>query len=132
MSLKMSNRKMRRGFMCHCEASTAVCMSTRDPRSIVVVPKKLDDTRLINYAKYSKLVEPPRSKPVPKINLREKKQDYQAIVPMDLHKTSTDNVFQVCSNYVHIFSTLAMRFKIKCHHFCHQDYFFIYLYVDFS
>lgn len=106
--------------MCHCEASTAVCMSTRDPRSVVVVPKKLDDTRLINYAKYSKLVEPPRSKPVPKINLRDKKQNYQAIVPMDLHKTSTDNVFQVCSNNVHIFSTLAMRFKC---HFCHQDYF---------
>ena len=44
--------------MCHSQASTAVCMSTRDPRS-VVVPKKLerrvflDDTRLINYAKYS-------------------------------------------------------------------------------
>jgi len=101
MSLKNSDWKMRRGFMCHSQASTAVCMSTRDPRS-VVVPKRLqrtvflDDTRLINYAKYSKLVEPPTSNPVPKIKLRMQDQDQPKNQPKDLLKTHTDNnVFQV-------------------------------------
>lgn len=89
--------------MCHSQASTAVCMSTRDPRS-VVVPRRLqrsvflDDTRLINYANYSKLVE---SNPVPKLMLRGKDQGH-AIEPRELHKTPTDHVFQVC--YVHIFN----------------------------
>lgn len=102
-SLKSSERKMmKRGFMCHSRASTAVCMSTRDPRS-VVVPKKLerrvflDDTRLINYAKYSKLVEPPRSSPVPKIKLRGQEQDQANNEPREFQKKQTDNnVFQVC------------------------------------
>jgi len=102
MSMKSSDWKMRRGFMCHSQASTAVCMSTRDPRP-VVVPKRLersvflDDTRLINYAKYSKLVEPPRSNPVPKIKLRGQDQDQAKNEPRELLKTQTDNnVFQVC------------------------------------
>ncbi|WVZ23070.1 hypothetical protein V8G54_001614 [Vigna mungo] len=102
MSLKSSDWKMRRGFMCHSQASTAVCMSTRDPRS-VVLPKRLertvflDDTRLINYAKYSKLVEPPRSNPVPKIKLRvqDQDQDQAKNQPKELLKTDNDNnVFQ--------------------------------------
>ncbi|KAL5187709.1 Protein SODIUM POTASSIUM ROOT DEFECTIVE 3 [Glycine soja] len=110
MSLKSSERKiMRRGFMCHSQASTAVCMSTRDPRS-VVVPKKLerrvflDDTRLINYAKYSKLVEPPRSNPVPKIKLRGQDQ-VQANEPRELLKTQTDN---------NVFQVVVMRVAIHC------------------
>ncbi|CAK8578048.1 unnamed protein product [Lathyrus sativus] len=112
MSLKTSNKKMRRGFMCHSQSSTAVCMNTRDPRS-VVVPKRieksltLDDTRIINFAKYSKLVESPISNPVPKIMLREnsaKNQNYQAIEPRELQKTPTDNVFQV----------VVMRVAIHC------------------
>ncbi|KAG5070696.1 hypothetical protein JHK82_057444 [Glycine max] len=100
---------MRRGFMCRSQASTAVCMSTRDPRS-VVVPKKLerrvflDDTRLINYAKYSKLVEPPRSNPVPKIKLRGQDQ-VQANEPRELLKTQTDN---------NVFQVVVMRVAIHC------------------
>ncbi|KAG5029103.1 hypothetical protein JHK87_012617 [Glycine soja] len=95
--------------MCHSQASTAVCMSTRDPRS-VVVPKKLerrvflDDTRLINYAKYSKLVEPPRSNPVPKIKLRGQDQ-VQANEPRELLKTQTDN---------NVFQVVVMRVAIHC------------------
>ncbi|KAK7319406.1 hypothetical protein RJT34_04127 [Clitoria ternatea] len=107
MSLKSNNKKMRRGFMCHSQASTAVCMSTRDPRS-VVVPRRiersvfLDDTRLISYAKYSKLVEPPKPNPVPMIKLRD--QD-QAIQPTrEPQKTPSDNVFQV----------VVMRVAIHC------------------
>lgn len=82
--------------MCHSQSSTAVCMSTRESHT-VVVPKRIeksvsfDDTRLnINFAKYSKLVDSPN------IMLKEKGQDYQAIEPRELHKTPTDNVFQVC------------------------------------
>ncbi|XP_020222790.1 protein SODIUM POTASSIUM ROOT DEFECTIVE 2 [Cajanus cajan] len=110
MSLKSSDRKMRRGFMCHSQASTAVCMSTRDPRS-VVVPRRLDrsvfldDTRLINYAKYSKLVEPPRSNPVPKIKFRGQDQD-QAIEPRELQKTLTNNN--------NVFQVVVMRVAIHC------------------
>lgn len=89
--------------MCHSQASTAVCMSTRDPPS-VLLPKRLertvflDDTRLISYAKYSKLVEPPRSNPVPKIKLRvqDQDQDQAKNQPKELLKTDKDNnVFQV-------------------------------------
>lgn len=115
MSLKTSNKKMRRGFMCHSQSSTAVCMNTRDPHS-VVVPKRigktvtLDDTRIINFAKYSKLVQSPMSNPVPRIMLREnsvKNQSYQAIEPRELQKTPTDNVFQVCQ--VHIFYFIRLN-----------------------
>ncbi|KAJ1402266.1 Heavy metal-associated domain, HMA [Sesbania bispinosa] len=96
---------MRRGFMCHSQASTAVCMSTRDHRS-VVVPRKpersvfLHDTRLINY---SKLVDSSRSNAVSKIKLKGQGQD-QAIQPRELQKTPTDNVFQV----------VVMRVAIHC------------------
>lgn len=98
--------------MCHSQASTAVCMSTRDPRS-VVVPRRversvfLDDTRLINYAKYSKLVEPPRSNPVPKIKLRGHDLD-QANEPRELQKTQTDN------NTNNVFQVVVMRVAIHC------------------
>ncbi|CAL0324536.1 unnamed protein product [Lupinus luteus] len=94
MTLKTNNRKMRRGFMCNSQASTAVCMSTRDARS-VIVPRKpdrsvfLDDTRLINYAKYSKLVESRRPNPLPKI------KQSQSIEPRELQIATTDSVFQV-------------------------------------
>ncbi|XP_028753232.1 heavy metal-associated isoprenylated plant protein 3-like [Neltuma alba] len=110
MSLKSTNRKMRRGFMCHSQASTAVCMSTADRRS-VVVPRRpersifLDDTRLINYPKYSKLVEPLRFEPVdkkalavaaPKMKqkMRERGQDEEK-EPRAVHQAPTDQVFQV-------------------------------------
>lgn len=91
--------------MCHSQASTAVCMSTRDPRS-VVVPRRhdrsifLDDTRMINYAKYSKLVKPRRfssadkkcvSLSIPKI----KQSQDQENEPRELQKITTEDVFQV-------------------------------------
>lgn len=114
MSLKSTNnnRKMRRGFMCHSQASTAVCMSTGDRRS-VVVPRKpdraifLDDTRLINYAKYSKLVEPRRFEPIDRKALmslsvqkikqkREKGQDQEKEPKAFHHQATVDHqVFQV-------------------------------------
>ncbi|KAI9121413.1 hypothetical protein K1719_008446 [Acacia pycnantha] len=109
MSLKSTNRKMRRGFMCHSQASTAVCMSTSDHRS-VVVPRRpdrtifLDDTRLINYVKYSKLVEPRRFEPVdkkalsvavPKIKQKRERGQDQEKEPKAFHQTPTDQVFQV-------------------------------------
>ncbi|KAK7328172.1 hypothetical protein VNO77_22269 [Canavalia gladiata] len=117
MSLKASNRTMRNGFMCRSRTSTAVCMSTSDPRSVVVPRRRcrrvsLDDTRLINYAKYSKLVESRRfnsadkkcvSVTVPKINQRSQDED-QENEPREPQKTPTDNVFQV----------VVMRVAIHC------------------
>lgn len=102
--------------MCHSRASTAVCMSTRDPRSVVVVPRTrrhhhdksvfFDDTRLINYAKYSKLVESRRSNSAPHNkcvsvsvpNNKQRSQDHddqQNIEPKEVQKTPNDTVFQV-------------------------------------
>lgn len=123
MSQKSSHKKLRNGFMCHSRASTAVCMSTRDPRSIVVVPKRhdrtifVDDdhTRLINYAnKYSKLVQS-RSRSissnresvsrVPKIKQRNLDQvEEENEPPKELQKTPTDNVFQVRFAYTFSFT----------------------------
>ncbi|XP_022727107.1 heavy metal-associated isoprenylated plant protein 8-like [Durio zibethinus] len=58
----MKNGKMR-GFMCQSTAVNAACMAA-DPRS-AVMPRRLDrilidETRLINNAKYSRLAESPR------------------------------------------------------------------------
>lgn len=98
--------------MCHSQASTAVCMSTGDRRS-VVVPRKpdraifLDDTRLINYAKYSKLVEPRRFEPIDRKALmslsvqkikqkRETGQDQEKEPKAFHHQATVDHqVFQV-------------------------------------
>ncbi|XP_027338088.1 protein SODIUM POTASSIUM ROOT DEFECTIVE 1-like [Abrus precatorius] len=106
---------MRNGFMCHSRASTAVCMSSSDPR-YVVAPRRqdrsvfLDDTRLINYAKYSKLGESRRfnsshnkcvSVTVPKIKKSSQDQENE---PSQSQKTLTDNVFQV----------VVMRVAIHC------------------
>ncbi|KAK2383571.1 hypothetical protein P8452_38668 [Trifolium repens] len=112
---------MIRGFMCHSQSSTAVCMSTRDS-SHVIVPKRIeknvfhDDTRLINFAKYSKLVESPMSNHVPKIILKDnsvKNQKYQAIEPRELQKTpTTDNVFQVVVMRVAIHTTRKTDFSV--------------------
>ncbi|KAJ1419902.1 Heavy metal-associated domain, HMA [Sesbania bispinosa] len=114
---------MKSGFMCHSRASTAVCMSTRDLRSVVVVPRRhdrstlVDDTRLINnnFAKYSKLVDSRRSNSadnkcvseteiVPKIKQKGQHQNHDN-EPNELQKTpTTDNVFQV----------VVMRVAIHC------------------
>lgn len=60
MNMKVNNKKMVRGFMCHSPASTAVCM-TGDLRS-VIVPRRPDQTlvdhaRLINATKYTRIAE---------------------------------------------------------------------------
>ncbi|KAG4948261.1 hypothetical protein AAZX31_15G050500 [Glycine max] len=116
MSLKSSKRRMRNGFMCHSEASTAVCIA-----GSVVVPRtrsrrhqrsvSLDGTRLINYAKYSKLVDSSTSS---RFNSAHKKCDSDSVsVPnikhqenesRELQKKPTDNVFQV----------VVMRVAIHC------------------
>ncbi|RZB63166.1 uncharacterized protein LOC114387579 isoform X2 [Glycine soja] len=114
MSLKSSKRRMRNGFMCHSEASTAVCIA-----GSVVVPRtrsrrhqrsvSLDGTRLINYAKYSKLVDSSTSS---RFNSAHKKCDsvsvpnikHQENESRELQKKPTDNVFQV----------VVMRVAIHC------------------
>ncbi|KAF7803698.1 protein SODIUM POTASSIUM ROOT DEFECTIVE 1-like [Senna tora] len=118
MSQKSSNRKMRKGFMCHSQASTAVCMSTRDHRS-VIVPRRpdrnifLDDTRLLNYPKYSKLVEPRRIGPadkktvsiaIPEIKQKKEGGQDQEKEPKAFHQTPTEHVFQV----------VVMRVALHC------------------
>ncbi|TKY71442.1 Copper transport protein ATX1 [Spatholobus suberectus] len=120
MSLKSTKRTltMRNGFMCHSGASTAVFNCTIDPGSVVVPRSRsrrlersvsLDDTRLINYAKYSKLVESSTSS----FSSADKKYRDTLSVPnikhqenesRELQKTPTDNVFQV----------VVMRVAIHC------------------
>ncbi|KAK7412121.1 hypothetical protein VNO78_03569 [Psophocarpus tetragonolobus] len=111
MSLKSSKVRMRNGLMCFSEASTAVCMSNS-----VFVPRSrsLDDTRLINHAKYSKLVHSNTSSSsfysannkcgsvsLPNINKRSHDQVNES---RELHKMPKDNVFQV----------VVMRVAIYC------------------
>ncbi|OIW13626.1 hypothetical protein TanjilG_07968 [Lupinus angustifolius] len=110
MSLKTSNRKMRSGgFMCHSQASAAVCMSTLDPRSVVVPRTRrhnrsvfVDDTRFINYANYSKLVDK-KCVSVSASKIKKKSHD-QVSESRELQKTPTENVFQV----------VVMRVAIHC------------------
>ena len=133
MSLKSSKRRMRNGFMCHSEASTAVCIA-----GSVVVPRtrsrrhqrsvSLDGTRLINYAKYSKLVDSSTSS---RFNSAHKKCDSDSVsVPnikhqenesRELQKKPTDYVFQV--RLLALSHTLSkMQYKGHC-------YIYIYIYI---
>ncbi|KAG4399150.1 hypothetical protein GLYMA_08G180500v4 [Glycine max] len=112
---------MRNGFMCHSEASTTVCMRSCDTiTGSVVVPRtrsrrhqrsvSLDDTRLIKYAKYSKLVDSSTSSRL--FNSAHKKGDsvsvpnikHQENESRELQKKPTDYVFQV----------VVMRVAIHC------------------
>ncbi|KAK6945560.1 Heavy metal-associated domain, HMA [Dillenia turbinata] len=66
MTIKGKNM---RGFMCHSPAATAVCI-TSDPRS-VIVPRRPNKTlihhaKLINAAKYTRIVESRRYPPLNK------------------------------------------------------------------
>ncbi|CAJ1963519.1 unnamed protein product [Sphenostylis stenocarpa] len=113
MSLKHS-KIMRNGFMCQSEASTAVwsvvvprSRSKRHERSV-----SLDDTRLINYSKYSKLVDFGTTRfnsahnkcdSLSVANIQQRNQD-QENDSRQLHKTPTDHVFQV----------VVMRVAIHC------------------
>ncbi|KAL2342119.1 hypothetical protein Fmac_010059 [Flemingia macrophylla] len=118
MSLKSSKRGMMNGFMCHSRTSTAVCTCSIDLGSVVVPRTRtrrhersvsMDDSRLINYAKYSKLVEPSR------FNSTRKKSDSLSLPNIkhqenkskeELPKIPTDNVFQ--------FQVVVMRVAIHC------------------
>nr|KYP60539.1 hypothetical protein KK1_022945 [Cajanus cajan] len=117
MSLKSSKRGMMNGFMCHSRASTAVCTCSIDLGSVVVPRTKtrshersvsLDDTRLINYAKYSKLVKPTRFNSAHKksASLSLPNIKHQENESKELQKTPTDNVFQ--------FQVVVMRVAIHC------------------
>ncbi|KAK9287481.1 hypothetical protein L1049_015902 [Liquidambar formosana] len=117
---KKTSKKMRGGFMCQSPAATAVCM-TGDPRS-VIVPRRpdrtlVDHTRLINNAKYTRLVESrrfaaaaanKRSILIPSIK-RPRDRDPPAQQPKAAtHKPSSlapsDQVFQV----------VVMRVSLHC------------------
>ncbi|KAA8536480.1 hypothetical protein F0562_028958 [Nyssa sinensis] len=113
----MNKRKKMRGFMCQSPAATAVCMAG-DHRS-VIVPRRSDRTlvdhaRLINNAKYSRLMESPKfaatiaskrsttctnTRPSFKTN-----QDDQKTTQKPPSITSSDNVFQV----------VVMRVSLHC------------------
>lgn len=104
----MSKPKTRtmRGFMCQSPAATAVCM-TADTRS-VIVPRRsertlIDSRRLIDNAKYSRLVESPvlplgRKRPY-SVPCKKRGGQDPGLEPKALQKpsslASSDNVFQV-------------------------------------
>jgi len=110
MSLKNSKRRMRNGLMCPSEASTAVwsvvvprSRSKRHERSV-----SLDDTRLIKCSSYSKLVHSATatfkdSHSLSSPNIQERSQD-QHNGSTQLHKTTSDHVFQVTQIYYHHFT----------------------------
>ncbi|KAL4279585.1 hypothetical protein GQ457_03G004730 [Hibiscus cannabinus] len=104
----MKNGKMMRGFMCRSTSVNAACMAA-DPRS-VVMPTRLDqDTRLLNNARYSRLVESRRhvgadmKRPVvttPFVRKEQKPKQLQQPVQL----ASPEHVFQV----------VVMRVSIHC------------------
>ncbi|KAM5546532.1 hypothetical protein ABKV19_013971 [Rosa sericea] len=117
---------MPRGFMCHSQAATAVCVSSADAARSAIVPGARNTRMINNYnARYSKIVESHRSgnladhgkKPVLLSSMikRESALNYHhhhhhhSKPKMSLQKTasvlpSTDNVFQV----------VVMRVALHC------------------
>ncbi|KAJ7946700.1 Heavy metal-associated domain containing protein [Quillaja saponaria] len=115
MNMKKNNKKMIRGFMCHSQAATAVCMNT-DPWS-VVVPRRpdrticVDNMRLINNDKYSRLgdqshrISSANKKSVPVPSIKQRDQQDQENEHKTLQKTPpADHVFQV----------VVMRVSLHC------------------
>jgi hypothetical protein len=109
---------MPRGFMCHSQAATAVCVSSVDAAHSAIVPAARN-TRMINNARYSRLVESRRfvnpadhgKKPVTLSSMIKKETSLNhhhhqhSKVKMSLQKTpqvlpSADNVFQVIITYL--------------------------------
>lgn len=109
---------MPRGFMCHSQAATAVCVSSADAARSAIVPAARN-TRMINNARYSRLVESRRfvnpadhgKKPVTLSSMIKKEtalnhhHHHHSTVKMSLQKKpqvlpSADNVFQVLINYL--------------------------------
>lgn len=101
--------------MCRSKASTAVYTCASDPRSVVVPRTRtrrhersvsLDDTRLINYVKYSKLVESSMLNSSNKIcdSVSVPNIKHQENESREFEQTPTDNVFQV----------VVMRVAIHC------------------
>ncbi|PRQ20257.1 putative heavy metal-associated domain, HMA [Rosa chinensis] len=117
---------MPRGFMCHSQAATAVCVSSADAARSAIVPAARNTRMINNYnVRYSKIVESRRSgnladhgkKPVLLSSMikRESALNYHhhhhhhSKPKMSLQKTasvlpSTDNVFQV----------VVMRVALHC------------------
>lgn len=90
--------------MCPSQASTAVCMSTGDHHRSAIVPRRpdrtifLDDTRLINYPKYSKLVKKPASPSIsvlPEVKQKREGGQDQSKELKAFHQTPSEHVFQV-------------------------------------
>ncbi|XWS68324.1 hypothetical protein CRYUN_Cryun04dG0080500 [Craigia yunnanensis] len=108
----MKNGKMR-GFMCQSTSVNAACMAA-DPRS-AVMPRRLDrilidDTRLINNARYSRLVESRRfvrdKRPIVTPFVRREQNQEQK--PKPLHKP-----VQLASSE-HVFQVVVMRVSLHC------------------
>ncbi|XWS63176.1 hypothetical protein CRYUN_Cryun06bG0073400 [Craigia yunnanensis] len=109
----MKNGKMR-GFMCQSTPVNAACMAV-DPRS-AVIPRRLDrilidDTRLINNARYSRLVESGRfvgADKRPIVNPFVRREQNQEQKPKPLHKP-----VQLASSE-HVFQVVVMRVSLHC------------------
>ncbi|XWS54477.1 hypothetical protein CRYUN_Cryun10bG0092800 [Craigia yunnanensis] len=109
----MKNGKMR-GFMCQSTAVNAACMAA-DPRS-AVMPRRLDrllidETRLINNARYSRLVESRRfvgagKRPI--VTPFARREQNQEQKPKPLQKS-----VQVASSE-HVFQVVVMRVSLHC------------------
>ncbi|KAK8518977.1 hypothetical protein V6N13_017772 [Hibiscus sabdariffa] len=103
----MKNGKVKRGFMCRSTSVNAACMAA-DPRS-VVMPRRLDrlliddhNKRLINNARYSRLVESGRFVGADKRTIVTpfvRNEQIQEHKPKSLQKpvqlASSEHVFQV-------------------------------------
>ncbi|MBA0855310.1 hypothetical protein Goshw_011879 [Gossypium schwendimanii] len=109
----MKNGKMMRGFMCQSTAVNTACMAA-DPRS-VVMPRRVDrlrvgddddDKRVINNAKYSRLVGADKRPIVTTFVRREQNQQQKP-------KKTLEKPVQLASSE-HVFQVVVMRVAIHC------------------
>ncbi|KAH1098770.1 hypothetical protein J1N35_015691 [Gossypium stocksii] len=124
----MKNGKMMRGFMCQSTAVNTACMAA-DPRS-VVMPRRVDrlrvgddddDKRVINNARYSRLVGADKRPIITTSVRREQKQQQKPKKTLEkpVQLASSEHVFQVViimySIMPIIFASIKHRY-IRIHH----------------
>ncbi|KAB2042570.1 hypothetical protein ES319_D02G224600v1 [Gossypium barbadense] len=109
----MKNGKMMRGFMCQSTVVNTACMAA-DPRS-VVIPRRADrlrvgddddDKRVINNARYSRLVGADKMPIVTTFVRREQNQQQKP-------KKTLEKPVQLASSE-HVFQVVVMRVAIHC------------------
>ncbi|KAK6916048.1 hypothetical protein RJ641_018909 [Dillenia turbinata] len=112
--MNIRGKKMR-GFMCHSPAATAVC-TTGDPRS-AIVPRRpdrtlVDHSKLINAAKYTRLVESRRYPPLNKRQVLGPSLKRDRALPV--REKKPNEIAPAITTSDHVFQVVVMRVSLHC------------------